>query len=104
MPDSSRLRIESSDGTPVKEYRILGSQVEVRTQDLASPMDSSHGGWWRLTPEQLSVHVERNTVVAKWLELRLGWRNLLRACVGAEVWSDTSEVEPESGQPASRHQ
>jgi hypothetical protein len=38
----------------------------------------------RLTPQQLSTHVERNTVVAQWLERRLGWRRLLQACVSQE--------------------
>ena len=38
--------------------------------------------WWELTPEQLSNHVRRNTAVARWLERTLGWRPLLRACVG----------------------
>jgi hypothetical protein len=80
---SMRLRLESGDGSPVKEYRIEDGNVEVRTLD---PEGGSvrQTGWWRLTPEQLSIHVERNTVVAQWLERRLGWRRLLQACVGQE--------------------
>ena len=82
---SMRLRLESGDGSPEKEYRIEDGNVEVRTLD---PEGGSPGRtrsvWWRLTPEQLSVHVERNTVVAQWLERRLGWRRLLQACVGQE--------------------
>jgi hypothetical protein len=39
-------------------------------------------GGWELTPEQLCIHVRRNTAVARWVERTLGWRPLLRACVG----------------------
>ncbi len=79
---SMRLLLESGDGSPVKEYRIEDGNVEVRTLD---PDGGSTGSvWWRLTPEQLCIHVERNTVVAQWLERRLGWRRLLQACVDQE--------------------
>ncbi len=83
---SMRLRLESGDGSAAKEYRIEDGNVEGRTLD---PEGGSHrrtgSVWWRLTPEQLSIHVERNTVVAQWLERRLGWRRLLQACVGQEA-------------------
>jgi len=83
---SMRLRLEPGNGSPAKEYRIEDRNIEVRTLD---PEGGSPGGtrsiWWRLTPEQLSIHVERNTVVAQWLERRLGWRYLLQACVGPEL-------------------
>ena len=80
-----RLLLESGDGSPAKEYRIEDGNVEVRTLDPEGGSVRSTGrGWWRLTPEQLSIHVERNTVVAQWLERRLGWRRLLQACVDQE--------------------
>ena len=82
---SMRLLLESGDGSPAKEYRIQDGNVEVRTLDPeGGSVRSAGSGWWRLTPEQLSIHVERNTVVAWWLERRLGWRRLLQACVVAE--------------------
>jgi hypothetical protein len=82
---SMRLRLESGDGSPAKEYRIEEGNVEVRTLDPDGESVRRPGSvWWQLTPEQLSVHVERNTVVAQWLERRLGWRRLLQACVGQE--------------------
>ena len=58
---SVRLGLESGDGSPAKEYRIEDGNVEVRRLD---PEGGSEGcpGWCRLTPEQLSIHVERNTV------------------------------------------
>jgi hypothetical protein len=85
---SMRLRLESGDGSPAKEYRIEDGNVEVRMldpEDGSDRPDRCTGSIWsRLTPEQLSIHVERNTVVAKWLERRLGWRRLLQACLGQE--------------------
>ena|SRR5271165_2961932 len=82
-----RLRVESDNGSPAREYRIAGDKVEVRTLDPASGLDDgAENLWWRLTPQQLSTHVERNTIVAQWLERRLGWRQLLRACVGEALF------------------
>ena len=82
---STRLRLESGDGSLAKEYRIEDGIVEVRTLDPeVGSVRCSESVWWRLSPEQLSIHVERNTVVAQWLERRLGWRRLLQACVGQE--------------------
>jgi hypothetical protein len=70
------LRLESLDGC-TEEYRIWEGEVEVREQH---PVEEERG-WHRLTPEELTSHVNRNTVVAQWLMRRLGWRRLLRACV-----------------------
>jgi hypothetical protein len=59
---SMKLRLESGNGSLAREYRIEGGKVEVRTFDC----DSDHVRvWLRLTPEQLSIHVKRNTVVAR---------------------------------------
>jgi len=81
-----RLRLEPGNGSAAKEYRIEDGNVEVRTLDPEGGAHRRTGSeWWRLTPEQLSIHVERNTVVAQWLERRLGWRRLLQACVGQEA-------------------
>jgi hypothetical protein len=82
---SMRLLLESGDGSPAREYRIEDGNVEVRTLDPEGGSVRSTGSvWWRLTREQLSTHVEHNTVVAWWLERRLGWRRLLQACVEQE--------------------
>jgi hypothetical protein len=69
------LRLESSDGR-AHEFRIREGIIEVREQ--AGDNDEA---WQRVTPEQLTDHVNRNTVLAQWLMRRLGWRRLLRACV-----------------------
>jgi hypothetical protein len=85
-----RLRLESGDGPAVKEYRIERGNVEVRSLHPEDPSGYDTGTVWRrLTPEELSIQVEGNTVVAQWLERRLGWRRLLQACVSHEpnTWS-----------------
>jgi hypothetical protein len=64
---------------PEREYRISNGKVETRTLHRGSARDCV---WRQLSPEQLSSHVRRNTAVARWLEQRLGWRRLLRACTG----------------------
>ena len=85
LVESVRFRLESTDGSPAKEYRVQDGNVEVRTLGREGGSDRpTENVWWRLTPEQLSIHVDRNTVVAQWLERRLGWRRLLQACVGQE--------------------
>jgi hypothetical protein len=66
---------------PAKEYRIKAGKVEAKVLDNKSDPENS---WWQLSPEELSSHVRRNTVVAQWLEQNLGWRKLLWACVGEE--------------------
>ena len=84
--ESRRLRLESVDDSPSKEYRIEDGSVEVRTLGPESvSLRRAESVWRRLTPEQLSNHVERNTVVAQWLERRLGWRRLLQACMEHEL-------------------
>lgn len=76
------LRLEAPDGC-AEEYRIRDEHIEIRQlQDDATEDDRQ---WHQLTPEQLTDHVKRNTVVAQWLERRLGWRRLVRACVGEQA-------------------
>lgn len=98
LVESVPFRLDSIDGSLAKEYRVKDGSVEVRTLDPEGGSDRhTEDGWWRLTPEQLSIHVERNSVVAQWLEHRLGWRRLLQACVGQEpaVWeSDENTSHP----------
>jgi hypothetical protein len=70
-----RLRIDSCDGSPVVEYRIENGCVERRVLQPGTATE-----WRLLTAEQLSSHVEGNTVVARWLTRRLGIAPLIRAC------------------------
>jgi hypothetical protein len=84
VQNNVQLHLEAADGSATEEYRICDGKVEVRTLHPHSGFDPPECSWHRLTPQQLSTHVERNTVVAQWLERRLGWRRLLQACVSQE--------------------
>ena len=79
--ENVRLRLEAADGSGTKEYRIDSGRVEVRIWQSHREYDLPENSWHEVNAEELSAHVERNTVVARWLELRLGWRRLLQACV-----------------------
>jgi hypothetical protein len=91
------LRLDPGDGFLIKDYRIEEGHVEMRVLNL------KHGPqrrrqWQRLTREQLITHVMENTVVAQWLQRRMGVRPLLRVCAPA---SDATEfAEPTSRSPA----
>jgi hypothetical protein len=87
MPIKAQLILQPTQDNPAKAYRIQDGNVEVRSLNGGSDEGS---GWWRLSPQQISTHVERNTVVARWLESRMGWRRLLQACVGQDVSEMTS--------------
>jgi hypothetical protein len=90
-----RLILESGDGLPVTEYRIKDGNVELRTLDPEGGSVRGAGSVWsRLTSEQLRIHVERNTVVALWLERRLGWRRLVQACVDQEPSMSEVALKP----------
>ena len=82
------LRLEAEDGSAGKEYRIYDGDVEVRKLHQTIEGARRGGAWHRLTPGQLSTHVRRNTVVAEWLQRRLGWQRLLQKCVDLESVSD----------------
>ena len=94
--ESKRLRVEPKDGLDAQEYRLGDGTVEMRTLALKDAIDEDEyveSRWWQLTPEQLSIHVEHNTAVAQWLERRVGWRSLLRACVGEGFLTHSTEHE-----------
>jgi hypothetical protein len=79
---STRLRLEPDDGSSIQEYSIEHGTVEFRTVDLNREDDRTAEGWHEVSPGELRYHVERGTVVAQWLERRLGWQRLLQQCVG----------------------
>jgi hypothetical protein len=78
LESAQRLESINHHPRPRKEYRIKDGKVEARVLDRGT----AHDVWSELSPEQLSSHVRGNTPVARWLEQSLGWRRLLRACVG----------------------
>jgi hypothetical protein len=86
------LRLEATDGAGVEEYRIFEDAVEVRKlrsgeekDDLELASEHVSNEWQRLSHEDLTAHVKKNTVVAQWLKHRLGWRRLLRACTDPQT-------------------
>jgi hypothetical protein len=77
----NRLRIDRDDGSAVADYRIEDDRVESRTLHTSTDGSSNtEKQWQRLTPEQLSSHIMRDTVVARWLRRRMGVHPLIRAC------------------------
>jgi hypothetical protein len=75
----NKLRLEPGNGSRVEDYRIENGEVEMRSID-SEQGDESHRRWQRLTKEQLIAHVMGNTVVAQWLQRRMGVHSLLRTC------------------------
>ena len=82
---------QSANFATPKEYRIHDGKVEARTLD-GGPVKEED--WIEVSSELLSSHVLCNTAVARWLERHLGWRRLLRACVGQEP-NQTDRVRDE---------
>jgi hypothetical protein len=73
------LLLENVDGSPTEEYRVVDGEIQVRGFSPNGLEDNSK--WRTLSPEELTAHVEKSTIVSHWLRQRLGWRALLRACV-----------------------
>jgi hypothetical protein len=81
------LRLEAQDGTALEEYRVRDGEIEVRQLQNATEDDRE---WHRVSPDELSSHVYRNTVVAQWLKYRLGRTRLLRRCIAEQSCYQTS--------------
>jgi hypothetical protein len=90
MSSGTMQPLESVNHFPVKEYRIHDGKIEARILDGGS----AQADWTEVSSEQLSSHVQCNTAVARWLERKLGWRRLLRACVGQEPDEMDRHSEP----------
>lgn len=76
------LRLEGQNGRVAEEYRIRDGQIEVR--QFSGFGEEGDVDWRSLSPQDLSSHVMRDTVVAQWLKHRLGWKRLLQACVSED--------------------
>ena len=77
----NHLRIDPGHGSPVVDYRIENGHVESRTLESVAERNAAvEKAWQPLTPEQLSSHVMRDTIVARWLSRRMGILPLIRAC------------------------
>jgi len=84
------LRLETANGSAAEEYRIRNGSVELRQLSVDF---GDEGDFRRLTAEELTARVRSNTVVAHWLERRLGWQRLLRACIGEQDDLQTGTAE-----------
>src|SRR5712691_9265095 len=81
----NRLRLDPGDGSPMQDYRIENGHVEARVLDIKMKSErEGHCHWQRLTPPQLASHVMGNTVVAQWLQRRMGVHPLIRACAQSD--------------------
>jgi hypothetical protein len=81
MLPCNRLRIDRGDGSAAVDYRIEHGRVESRTLEMATEGDSATcEQWQRLTAEQLTSHIMSDSVVAHWLQRRMGVYQLVRAC------------------------
>jgi hypothetical protein len=79
------LRLETTDGSGIEEYRIREGEIEVRRAQRPSQEWQFEDAWNRLSAADLTAHVQKNTVVAQWLKHRIGWKRLLMACTDKET-------------------
>lgn len=81
---------ESEDLSTIEEYRVKDGKIEARIVNagISDERSAHEAEWTEVSAEQLSNHVLSNTDVARWLERNLGWRHLLRACVGQQANQD----------------
>jgi hypothetical protein len=98
LPIPIHFRLEAADGHAAEEYRLHQQNIEVRRLQP----NQREVVWHRLTADEIAGHVKRNTVVARWLERRLGWRRLLWACQ-PEDSPDDSQSPDQVSQQVSDH-
>ena len=75
------LRLEANNGSGGREYRIREGEIEFRPVNPSTYDDN----WHPLSPDELSDHVQHNTIVAQWLKHRIGWRRLLLKCADQDT-------------------
>lgn len=65
-----RFTILADKDGPVNQYRVRKRNLEFRTLDPHG--ERFHFGQWRkLTPDEITLHMNLNTAVAEWLNERL---------------------------------
>lgn len=90
----NRLRVDPGNGSPAQDYRIENGHVEMRLVDFDMERGFENRPRWRqLTSEQLSWHIMGDTVVARWLQRRMGVHSLIRACAQPSGLEDESSSE-----------
>lgn len=65
-----RFTVFSDEDAPVNEYRVHKRNLEFRALDChGNRLQFSH--WRKLTPDEITLHMNLNTAVAEWLNERL---------------------------------
>lgn len=68
-----RLQIESPEGLPVNEYRLVNGHAEFRVLPPSGCLDRSCTRDWKMLDENdIELHHALRTVVWRWLEVRVG--------------------------------
>lgn len=68
-----RLRIESPDGLPANEYRLVNGHAEFRVLPPRGCLDEACARDWKTLDENdIEMHYALQTVVWEWLEVRVG--------------------------------
>ena len=66
-----QLRIESVNGSPINDYRIKGSHVEMRSLAPSGvPFPGSDSSWRVLDDGEIQIHHALETAVSEWLRVR----------------------------------
>jgi hypothetical protein len=80
MLDCNRLCIDPGNGSPALEYRVEENRIECRVVEAGPEKSDIEKPWKTVSSQELSSHVMSGTVVAHWLQRRIGYRRLLLAC------------------------
>lgn len=80
MLDCNRLCIDPGNGSPALEYRVEENRIECRVVETGPEKSEIEKPWKAVSSQELSSHVMSGTVVAHWLQRRIGYRRLLLAC------------------------
>ena len=68
---TARLRIESSGGSPINDYRVRNGRVEFRILDRSGHHYADGSSRWRaLDGNDVQLHQALDTVVSYWLAVR----------------------------------
>lgn len=94
MLTSNKLRIEPDIDSRTVEYRIEDGFVERRTVEPIGERSAAPETWQRLTSEELTFHVMEETILARWLSHRMGFRWLIRACNQQSSAASCESSEP----------
>jgi hypothetical protein len=85
----THFRVETPDGH-TEDYRIRDGKVEALQSQGDLTQDDRD--WHHLNGQELTSHINRNSVVGRWLEHHLGWRRLIQVCVDEQNLYDLNSL------------